>query len=167
VRSGVGQKRDESILNPKLISHTRGEQSTNIPTLQIRDPVPIFLSTRTSYRTRTYTVIFLKPQINKAHHLDYWPNWSKETLRTRKRVTSRPYRTHTSSPCSDYPGLTSMLHTHTSYNCGLTRSTTTSDCTSWRSPDAHLLKAATPAANMGNRTGGECQQATALEASVQ
>jgi hypothetical protein len=32
--------------------------------------------------------------------------------------------------------------------------------------DAHLLKAATPTVNMGNRIGRECQDATALEASV-
>lgn len=38
---------------------------------------------------------------------------------------------------------------------------------SWRSLDAHLIKAATPAVSMGNRIGRECQEAIALGASVE
>jgi len=75
VRSGVREKRDDFVLNIMLTSHTRGQQSTNIPTLQHRDSVPISLAQQTPHRTRLieYTVLLFQiqrriPQTHDTRH---------------------------------------------------------------------------------------------------
>lgn len=69
VPSGIREKRDDSILNFMLTSHTRGQHSTNIPTLKHRDSVPILLAQQTPHRTRLieYTVLLFQTQRRSQH----------------------------------------------------------------------------------------------------
>lgn len=162
VRSGVGQKRGDSILNTMLTSYTRGQQSTSIPTLKHRDSVPILLAQQTPCRTRLieYTVLFIQtqqrsPQTHDTRH-------SNNVKDTQHRQFASVRYAHTQSVFPLHEPHIKATHAHISELRTNQKQDDVELHVVTMLLDAHLLKAATPTVNTGNRSGRECQDATAV-----